>query len=63
LIPLEPVVLPVAIGVFRGKRIRRVQAVMAEELEGIDLDCRRLGEGRFATDEEVEAVFAKYLRR
>jgi predicted transcriptional regulator len=33
-----------------------------EELEGIDRGLRDAAEGRFATDEEVEAVFAKFRR-
>jgi predicted transcriptional regulator len=33
-----------------------------EELEGIDRGLRDVAEGRFATDEEVEAVFAKFRR-
>jgi predicted transcriptional regulator len=33
-----------------------------EELAGIDRGLRAAAEGRFATDEEVEAVFAKYRR-
>jgi hypothetical protein len=48
---------------IEARRRGGVYCASPEELEGIDLDCRRLGEGRFATDEEVEAVFAKYLRR
>jgi hypothetical protein len=34
-----------------------------EELAGIDRGLRAAEEGRFATDEEVEAVFAKFRRR
>lgn len=33
-----------------------------EELAGIDRGLRAAAEGRFATDAEVEAVFAKYRR-
>ena len=33
-----------------------------EELAGIDRGLQAAAEGRFATDEEVEAVFAKYRR-
>jgi hypothetical protein len=33
-----------------------------EELLGIDRGLKAAEEGRFATDEEVEAVFAKYRR-
>jgi predicted transcriptional regulator len=33
-----------------------------EELEGIDRGLRDAAEGRFATDNEVEAVFAKFRR-
>ena len=33
-----------------------------EELEGIDRGLRAAAEGRFATDQEVEAVFAKFRR-
>jgi predicted transcriptional regulator len=33
-----------------------------EELEGIDRGLKAAREGRFATDEEVEAVFAKHRR-
>jgi predicted transcriptional regulator len=34
-----------------------------EELAGIDRGIRAADEGRFATDEEVDAVFAKHRRR
>jgi predicted transcriptional regulator len=34
-----------------------------EELEGIDRGLRDAAEGRFATDEEVEAAFAKFRRK
>lgn len=34
-----------------------------EELAGIDRGLRDAAEGRFATDEEVEAVFAKFCRK
>ena len=34
----------------------------SEELAGIDRGLKAAGEGRFATDEQVEAVFAKYRR-
>jgi len=34
----------------------------AEELAGIDRGLRAAAEGRFATDAEVEAVFAKFRR-
>jgi predicted transcriptional regulator len=33
-----------------------------EELEGIDRGLKAAREGRFATDQEVEAVFAKHRR-
>jgi hypothetical protein len=33
-----------------------------KELAGIDRGLKAAGEGRFATDEDVEAVFAKYRR-
>jgi predicted transcriptional regulator len=33
-----------------------------EELEGIDRGLRAAREGRFATDEEVEAVLARHRR-
>jgi hypothetical protein len=33
-----------------------------EELEGIDRGLRAAVEGRFASDQEVEAVFAKFRR-
>jgi hypothetical protein len=33
------------------------------ELEGIDRGLRDAAEGRFATDEQIEAVFAKFRRR
>ena len=33
-----------------------------QELAGIDRGLRAAAEGRFATDEEVEAVFAKFRR-
>ena len=32
------------------------------ELEGIDRGLRDAAEGRFATDEQVEAVFSKFRR-
>ena len=34
----------------------------ADELAGIDRGLQAAREGRFATDEEVEAVFAKHRR-
>lgn len=34
----------------------------AEELAGIDRGLKAAREGRFATDEEVDAVFAKHRR-
>jgi predicted transcriptional regulator len=34
-----------------------------EELEGIDRGLRDAAEGRFATEDEVEAVFAKFRGR
>jgi predicted transcriptional regulator len=34
-----------------------------EELDGIDRGLRDAAEGKFATEEEVEAVFAKFRRR
>jgi predicted transcriptional regulator len=34
----------------------------AEELAGIDRGLRDAEQGRFATDEEVEAAFAKFRR-
>ncbi len=34
-----------------------------DELEGIDRGLRDAAEGRFATDAEVEAAFAKFRRR
>ena len=34
-----------------------------EELEAIDRGLRDVAEGKFATDEEVEAVFAKFRGR
>jgi predicted transcriptional regulator len=34
-----------------------------EELAGIDRGLRDAEQGRFATEEEVEAVFAKFRRR
>jgi len=40
-------------GVYRATR---------EELEGIDRGLKAAREGRFATDAEVEAVFAKHRR-
>ena len=33
-----------------------------EELKGIDRGLKAAREGRFASDEEVEAVFAKHRR-
>ncbi|MDQ1255707.1 MAG: hypothetical protein QG656_300 [Candidatus Hydrogenedentes bacterium] len=33
-----------------------------EELAGIDRGLRAAGEGRFATEEQVEAVFAKFRK-
>jgi len=38
-------------------------APTAEELAGIDRGLRAADEGRFATDEQVETVFAKFGRR
>jgi hypothetical protein len=35
----------------------------AEELQGIDRGLKAAQEGRFATDEEVEAVFAAFRGR
>jgi predicted transcriptional regulator len=35
----------------------------ADEIEGIDRGLRDAAEGRFASDEEVEAAFAKFRRR
>jgi predicted transcriptional regulator len=34
-----------------------------DELQGIDRGLKAAREGRFATDEEVEAVLAKYRRK
>ncbi len=34
----------------------------AEELAGIDRGLKAAAEGRFATDQDVEAVFAKHRR-
>jgi predicted transcriptional regulator len=34
-----------------------------DELEGIDRGLRDAAQGRFATDAEVEAAFAKFRRR
>jgi predicted transcriptional regulator len=34
-----------------------------EELEAIDRGLRDAAEGRFATEEQVDAVFAKYRRK
>jgi hypothetical protein len=34
----------------------------ADEFAGIDRGLRAAAEGRFATDEQVEAVFAKFRR-
>jgi hypothetical protein len=34
-----------------------------EELEGIDRSLRDAAAGKFATEEEVEAVFAKFRRK
>jgi predicted transcriptional regulator len=34
-----------------------------EELAGIDRGLRAAAEGRFATDQQVEAVFAKFHNR
>ena len=34
-----------------------------EELAGIDRGLRAAAEGRFATDQQVEAVFAKFRGR
>jgi len=34
----------------------------SEELAGIDRGLRDSADGKFATDEEVEAVFARHLR-
>jgi predicted transcriptional regulator len=35
----------------------------ADEIEGIDRGLHDAAEGRFASDEEVEAAFAKFRRR
>jgi predicted transcriptional regulator len=39
-----------------------VYTTTPKELEGIDRGLRDAAEGRFATEEEVEAVFAKFRR-
>ena len=44
-------------GEFRGEYY-----ATPEELEGIDRGLRAAAEGRFATDEQVEAVLAKFRR-
>jgi predicted transcriptional regulator len=41
----------------------QVYVPTAEELEGIDRGLRDAAAGRFATEEEVEAVFAKFRGR
>jgi len=38
----------------------QVYVATPEELEGIDRGLRDAAEGRFATEQEVEAVFAKF---
>ena len=38
----------------------QVYELSPEELEGIDRGLRNAAQGRFATDEQVEAVFAKF---
>jgi hypothetical protein len=51
-------------GLLAGDRARRNVPYKAtpEELEAIDRGLRDAAEGKFATDEEVEAVFAKFRR-
>lgn len=38
----------------------QVYELSPEEIEGIDRGLRDAAQGRFATDEQVEAIFAKF---
>jgi len=51
----------IALQIDAGLRSGTYRAT-ADELAGIDRGLRAAREGRFATDEEVEAVFAKHRR-
>jgi len=50
-------------GKYIGQRPRGNYHVTTDELQGIDRGLKAAREGRFATDEEVEAVLAKYRRK
>jgi predicted transcriptional regulator len=50
-----------AVEIDAGLKGRKYHA-MPDELAGIDRGLKAAGEGRFATDEEIEAVFAKHRR-
>jgi predicted transcriptional regulator len=43
-------------------QIKEGYPLTAEDLEAIDRGLQDAAQGRFATDEQVEAVFAKYRR-
>jgi len=43
-------------------QIKEGYSLTSEDLEAIDRGLQDAAEGRFATDEQVEAVFAKYRR-
>ena len=51
----------IALEIDAGLRGEKYQAT-AEELAGIDRGLKAAGEGRFASQEEVDAVFAKHRR-
>jgi len=51
----------IALEIDAGLRGGTYRATL-EELEGIDRGLKAAREGRFATDEEVEAVIAKHRR-
>jgi hypothetical protein len=47
---------------IEARRRGEVYQAAPEELEGIDRELRAAQEGRFATDERVTALFAKFHR-
>ena len=55
--------LPACALEIEARRTGSLYHATAEELEGIDRGLQDAREGRFATDEEVEAVLAKYRGR
>ena len=54
---LAQIALEMDAGILRGE-----YHATAEELAAIDEGVRAADEGRFATDAEVDAVFAQFLR-